>query len=302
MNFVTPETHWPVVLLGATAVGKSEAALALAREHGAAILSLDAMQVYRGADLGTGKPSAAERQEIPHGGLDLVELGARFDVADYLADAEAFLAGQEQAGRRVVIVGGTGLYFRALTRGLCLAPEAPLELRNELAQLGVPALQERLRRCDPAMLGRLDAHNPRRLARAIAVMEMTGRSLADWQAETPPPLLKHYTAFWLQRAAPDLDRRIEERIDAMLAAGWGEEVARLIEAHGSEKVYAFAAIGYRDIAAALAQGRDLTTVKRSIVQETQAYAKRQLTWFSREPTLKLVMIASPRYHPSFYSH
>jgi len=114
------------VLLGATGVGKSAVALELARRLGAAILSLDALQVYRGADIGVGKPSAAERAEIPHGGLDLAEFGETFDVARYVEEARAFLTEQAATGRPVLIVGGTGLYFRALTQGLCDAPPTPL--------------------------------------------------------------------------------------------------------------------------------------------------------------------------------
>src|SRR5271156_2018909 len=113
----------PIFLLGATAIGKSAAALELARKTGGAILAMDAMQVYRGADIGTGKPTVAERAEIPHGGLDLAEFGAGFDVAHYVKHAVEFLREQNAAGRRVIVAGGTGLYFRALTRGLCEAPQ-----------------------------------------------------------------------------------------------------------------------------------------------------------------------------------
>jgi tRNA dimethylallyltransferase len=171
-----------IFLLGATGVGKSDVALEAARAHPefsgrAAILALDAMQVYRGADIGTGKPSAAERKEIPHGGLDLAEIGEEFDTARYVAHALEFLREQDVAGRRVIAVGGTGLYFRALTRGLCEAPRGSAELRAELARLSTKELRERLAQVDPEIIPRLDTENPRRLARAIEVMETSGRSL-----------------------------------------------------------------------------------------------------------------------------
>src|SRR5260221_1732942 len=122
-------TEAPIFRVGATGTGKSDLALAWARAQankgGAAILAMDAMQVHREADIGTSKPGAAERAEIPHGGLDLVEFGAKFDVAQYLKHTENFLREQREAGRRVIVVGGTGLYFRALTRGLCEAPQGP---------------------------------------------------------------------------------------------------------------------------------------------------------------------------------
>jgi tRNA dimethylallyltransferase len=350
----------PLFLVGATGTGKSAAAMELARTHawlkeGAAILAMDAMQVYRGADIGTGKPTAAERAEVPHGGLDLVDFGANFDVARYLEHAAAFLREQGEAGRRVLIVGGTGLYFRALTRGLCEAPQGSDELRAELGTLSVEELCARLKAVDPAMLERVDGANPRRLARSIEVMEETGRSLLEWQAETPEPLVPEFTAFWIQREKAELSQRIEARVEAMFSQGWVEEVRRLAERYGIEVVGRFPGIGYREIAeagprkteeatelrrqfsvrsrepspcgiacgdsilpvpngqnskatgqACLAQddealksGFRRTTagdaaatesLKRDILVATRQYAKRQLTWFAREPNLQPVML------------
>lgn len=328
----------PIFLVGATGVGKSEVALTLARAHaafkGAAILAMDAMQVYRGADIGTSKPSAEERMEIPHGGLDLVDFGASFDVAHYLRHAESFLREQREAGRRVIVVGGTGLYFRALTRGLCEAPQGPEALREELGKLSTEELRERLRRIDPAMLERLDTSNPRRLVRAIEVKEATGRSLREWQEETPEPLVREYEAFWLCREKEDLQARIERRVEAMFAAGWVEEVRGLMKRHGAEAVQNFPGIGYREIAEMLkenegkeeaascglrppgqqvvrATGEEtgarsatatdkrpgdhrppLHSVRGDILVATRQYAKRQLTWFGREPSLRKVMLPS----------
>ena len=284
---------------------------------------MDAMQVYRGADIGTSKPLAAERAEVPHGGLDLVDFGASFDVAQYLRHAETFLREQREAGRRVIIVGGTGLYFRALTRGLCEAPQGSEELRRELSTLSVEELRTRLRAVDPAMLERLDAANPRRLARAIEVMEATGRSLREWQEETPEPLVREFTAVWIQREKAELSQRIEGRVEAMFSQGWVEEVRGLVKRYGVEAVRGFAGIGYRKIGEMLrepdqisklarfpnfeegkgkaamelrGQGRSQMefgneeAVKRDIVVATRQYAKRQLTWFGREPNLQAVML------------
>ncbi len=303
----------PIFLVGATGTGKSAAAMELARAcpTSAAILAMDAMQVYRGADIGTSKPTAAERAEVPHGGLDLAKFGAsahvRFDVAHYLKHAAAFLREQREAGRRVIVVGGTGLYFRALTRGLCEAPQGSEELRAELAGLSAAELRERLKGVDPAMLERLDASNPRRLARAIEVKEATGRSLREWQAETPEPLVREFTAFWIQRGKAELGARIAARVEAMFAAGWVEEVRGLVERYGAETVRGFAGIGYREIGEMLggsggaascalrAPGQQvvratLEEVKSDILVATRQYAKRQLTWFAREPNLRKVML------------
>jgi tRNA dimethylallyltransferase len=279
----------PLFLVGATGTGKSAAAMELARRLGnAAILAMDAMQVYRGADIGTGKPTPAERAEIPHGGLDVVEFVAPFDVAQYLAHAGKFLREQREAGRRVIVVGGTGLYFRALTRGLCEAPQGSGELRAELAGLSVEELRARLRRVDAPMLERIDASNPRRLARAIEVMESTGKSLLEWQDETPEPLVRDFSAIWIQREKEELNARIEARVEAMFAAEWADEVRALVERHGSDAVRKFPGIGYREIAEAIAG--TAPGLQRNISVATRQYAKRQLTWFAREPNLHAVML------------
>jgi tRNA dimethylallyltransferase len=327
--------------------------LARAYPGRAAILCMDAMQVYRGADIGTSKPTVAERAEVPHGGLDLVEFGQSFDVAHYLRHAEAFLREQRAAGRRVIIVGGTGLYFRALTRGLCEAPQGSEELRRELSALSVAELRERLRKVDPGILERLDAANPRRLVRAIEVMEATGRSLRDWQEETPEPLVREFTAIWIQREKGELEARIAARVEAMFAQGWVEEVRGLVAKYGAEAVKGFAGIGYWEIGEGLersegaascglqppgqqvvratrgeedseaielprqlrsqmefgnegtgAEGQKapplgtaaattdaaIQGLKRDILVATRQYAKRQLTWFTREPNLQAVML------------
>jgi tRNA dimethylallyltransferase len=280
-----------IFLLGATGVGKSDIALELARRRGAAILALDAMQVYGEADIGVGKPTAAERAEIHHGGIDLVPFGAAFDVARYVEQAIVFLREQVAPARPVLIVGGTGLYFRALSQGLCEAPPAPDYLREELAALSIEQLRERLQKVDPTMIPRLDIDNPRRLIRAIAVMETTGRSLRAWQDETPVAPVKHFKAMWLQRTKEDLQGRLESRVHAMLKAGWIDEVRGLIERHGAEAVRRFPGIGYRELTGHLTADTPLDFTRHAIVTATRQYAKRQLTWFNREPTLTPVMLS-----------
>jgi tRNA dimethylallyltransferase len=315
----------PVFLVGATGVGKSAAALELARHFAprgpVAILAMDAVQVYRGPQIGTSKPTAAERAEFPHGGLDLVNLGASFDVSRYLVHAADFLREQRAAGRRVIAVGGTGLYFRALTQGLCEAPQGPAELRAELRRLTLGELRLRLKQVDAPMLERVDAGNPRRLMRAIEVMETTGRSLRDWQEATPEPLVKDFTAVWIQRDKAELQARIAARIEAMFAAGWIGEVRGLVARHGLDAVRQFPGIGYRKIAELLGgeratevpgQGRsqmelgnggdrfadaDLAALQRDILVATRQYAKRQLTWFAREPNLQLVTLTRDQAFP-----
>jgi len=300
MSITTTDT--PIFLVGATATGKSAVGMELARRLGGAILSMDAMQVYRGADIGTGKPSVEERAEVPHGGIDLVEFAPaegskeRFDVAQYLRQAADFLAEQRAAGRRVMIVGGTGLYFRALTRGLCEAPQGTEALRAELNALSTEALRERLGRVDPGMVERIDAANPRRLVRAIEVMEATGKSLREWQEETPEAVVREFTAYWIEREKGELEQRIEKRVETMFAQGWVEEVRGLVGRYGVEAVRGFAGIGYREIGEVLGESNEgmapdvLKRVKGDIFVATRQYAKRQLTWFAREPKLRRVML------------
>ena len=284
-------TSLPIIIVGATGTGKSELAHAWARPEGAAILALDAIQVYRGADLGTSKPTPRERAEVPYGGLDQVNPGEPYDVARYLAHAADFIAAQAAQGRALIVVGGTGLYFRALTRGLCLAPATPPALRNELQKLSVAELTARLRLVDRPMSELLLTQNPRRLARAIGVMESTGRSLLAWQAETPPPLLPHFRAVWLQRSRAELVARLKQRLVAMLHGGWPEEVTRLAACYGAETIRAFPAIGYRRLLEVAERGEPVAAAQGDILVATRQYAKRQLTWFTREPKLLPVILS-----------
>jgi tRNA dimethylallyltransferase len=214
-------------------------------------------------------------------------------VADYLRAAGEFLREQQGAGRRVMAVGGTGLYFRALTRGLCEAPAGSAALRAELEGLSAEELRARLRRVDAPMLERIEAANPRRVQRAIEVMETTGKSLAVWQAETPAPLVSDFAACWLQRPKAEMELRMAARVEAMLAGGWAEEVRGLVAKFGLKTMRNFAAIGYGEIAEALAAGRGAESVRDEIVTRTRQYAKRQLTWFAREPNLQPLMASGP---------
>ncbi len=294
----------PLFLAGATASGKSSLAMAWARAakeqgHSPVILSMDSMQIYRGADIGTGKATPEEQAEFPHGGLDLVKVGESYDVAQYLTYAADFLA--QHLGKLVFIVGGTGLYFRALTQGLCEAPATPPELREELYALCDDERLARLRAEDPAICDRIDLQNPRRVQRALEVILATGTSLLEWQRQPhTPPVVPQFRAYCLQRERAELRDRISTRVAAMFAAGWMEETASLIQAHGAEALLNFSAIGYRNIAASLAEvdgdPSALTEPERAallekVTQLTHQYARRQLTWFRREPTLEDWLVA-----------
>lgn len=289
---MTESSREIIFVVGATAVGKSDIGLHLARRLNAAVLVMDSMQVYRGADIGTSKPSAAERREIAHGGIDLVEIGEEFHVRKYLDHARLFLDRCEQIGQPVVVVGGTGLYYRALTQGLCGAPPAAKELREKLVSLTLEELQTWLRHIDPQIVPHIDVRNPRRVTRAIEVMETTGTSLRDWQEANEPPLVSRHRTFFIQREKEDLHLRIAARVDHMLTAGWLTEVRELLQKHGSEVLAKFPAIGYPNLARWIERGEDdLEPVRNDIILATRQYAKRQLTWFRRESNLVTVLMA-----------
>ncbi|SDU14740.1 tRNA dimethylallyltransferase [Verrucomicrobium sp. GAS474] len=285
-----------VFLLGPTGVGKSEVALRLAAEDKGAILSLDSMQVYRGLDIGTGKPTAAEQARIPHGGLDLFSWRDQADVARYVEAAAAFI--EKSRGRPLYVVGGTGLYFRALTQGLSEAPPAPLALRAELAALRLAELTARLRSLDPGQEkeASFDWQNPRRVQRALEVLVATGVPLREWQKKKPTsPLLPPGTfrAFLLRRERDELRERIALRVEKMVAEGWIDEVRRLLDEGGPGSLADCAAIGYSLLAGWLERGGSpvaLPAVRQEIVDATRQYAKRQLTWFRRESNVETLMI------------
>lgn len=279
-------------LVGPTAVGKTALALELAEALGAEIVSLDSMQVYRGMDLGTAKPSAEERARVPHHCLDLVGPEERYDVSRYRVDAEAAEARLAAAGKRALFVGGTGLYLKVLTQGLFEGPPADLALRAELEARarseGSARLHEELRARDPASAARLHPNDEKRVVRALEVLLQTGRTLSDWQrewgfhGEAPPARPARIVGLALEFEA--LEGRIRARIEAMLAAGWVAE-ARAIAAGPGFGPSAIQALGYREV---LALGRgELTRAEcvARVTQLTRRFAKKQHTWYRSFPSI-----------------
>lgn len=248
------------------------------------------MQVYRGLDRGTAKPSREERIRFSYGGIDLVDWREPFSVARYRAHAHAFLEACRKDGRAAIVVGGTGLYYRSLVRGLCQAPPGDEALRQELEALSVPELVRRLASVDARAFARVDRRNPRRLIRAIEVKEATGVSLLDWQERTTRPLLQRFRTLWVVRASESLRRRIAERVRSMLASGWVEEAAERLREAGLEALSRCPAIGYAQIAHFLVRGGDRTALEETIARDTYRYARKQLTWFRKESTVSQQLI------------
>ena len=285
-------------LVGPTAVGKSAVALALARRLGAEIVSADSMQVYRGMDIGTAKPTLAERQTVPHHLLDVCDVSAGFDVKQYVESARRSLAEIHHRGRGALVVGGTGLYVRALRHGLFEGPGRDADLRARLEQMTAAALFEELQRVDSVTAARIDRQNPRRLVRALEVWYTTGKPIATWQTQWAAatdhgsrttdhgsPITASGPAFCLTRGRSDLHARIERRIDAQLAAGWVEEVRGLLARGLERNPTALQAAGYRELAAHVRGHGSLAEATTRIKARTRQLARRQLTWFRREPEL-----------------
>ena len=282
----TPSLPPLVIIAGATASGKTALALQLCTSlSGAEIVSADSRQVYRGMDIATAKPSATELQVAPHHCLDLVAPDVPFTAADYQRAALAALAGIAERGGIALLVGGTGLYLRAIARGYPLDegssdPLLRAELEARIAQEGVEALGAELQQRDAAAAGSVDLRNPRRVIRALERAILTGSALPPPPQGYPAPLV------WLGlRHQPPAHRRaINARVDEHFAAGLLEEAARLRSRY-PEDLPAFSAMGYREAFDVLAGRCDVATARARDAQRTWAYARRQRTWFRSEPDI-----------------
>ena len=271
-----------IAIVGATATGKSALALDLARALGdVEIVTVDSMQVYRGFDIGTAKPTSAERDEVPHHLLDLVEPEQEFSVADFQRHALTALADIDRRGKRAVLVGGTGLYLRAVIDGLDLPGRFP-DVRVALdAEPDTATLHARLAALDPVAASRTTASNRRRIVRALEVTIGSGRPFSSFG-----PGLESYPAVDVTQVAIDvplaeLDRRIEVRVHDMLDAGLLDEARRLQGRQLSRT--AASALGYQELLEHLDGARTLENAVGEIVRRTRRLARRQLRWFRRDP-------------------
>ena len=271
-------------IVGPTASGKSALALDLAERVGGEIVSADSRQVYRDLDIGTAKPTAAERARVPHHCLDLVAPSEAFDAARFRDAARAAIADIVRRGRVALVVGGTGLYVRVLLGGLCPAPPRVPALRRALAPEEAAALHRRLRVLDPAAAARIAPRDRVRIVRALEVALTTGVPLSRWQAEhgfAEPA----YDALviGLARPTPELNARIAARARAMAEAGFLDEVRALRRRGLGAGAPGLSAVGYRELLACVEGRTDLATALAGTVRATRRFAKRQRTWFRRQP-------------------
>ena len=272
-----------VLIAGPTASGKSALALATARANGGVIVNTDAMQVYAGLDIITAAPSAAEQAEVPHQLYGIVDSAERFSTGAWQRAAAALIA--EANERPLIFVGGTGLYFEALQQGFAEVPQVPpeivAEVMGELDGLDAEARGRLIAERDPQMAGRLRAPDPQRVARALAVLAATGRSLADWQDAPRHGLLDD---FQVERIVLNPDRevlrqRIAHRFEQMFESGGVDEVQALLARKLDAGLPAMKAIGVREIAAWLAGELARADAIQLAAIATAQYAKRQRTWF-----------------------
>jgi tRNA dimethylallyltransferase len=277
-----------VLIAGPTASGKSALALALAERRGGTVINTDSMQVYRDLRIITARPTPEEEARVPHRLYGHIEARVNFSAGAWVADAASTLAEARGQNRLPIFIGGSGLYFKVLTRGLSAVPPIPAEIRDDvrtrLDRDGVEALHAELARRDPVSAERLKPRDRSRIARALEVVEATGRSLTDWHREGLPPLLPP-GAFRALFLAPDRDAlyaRIDARFDAMLEAGALEEVARLAARGFDPQLPAMKAHGVPGLIRHL-EG-ELTLEEAAAIgrADTRHYAKRQFTWFRHQ--------------------
>jgi tRNA dimethylallyltransferase len=283
-----PESSNAVLIAGPTASGKSALAFELAQKTGGVIINADSMQVYRDLTVITARPAREEEALVPHRLYGHVDAAVNFSAGAWVVDAAKLLSEVRAQNRLPIFVGGSGLYFKALTRGLSAVPPIPAEVREavraRLERDGVEALHAELARRDGAAADRLKPRDRTRIARALEVIEATGRSLSDWHREGLPPLLPQgsFSALFLEPGRDELYARIDARFDAMLKAGALEEVERLAARALDPLLPAMKAHG---VPALIAHLRGEITLEEAAAigrADTRHYAKRQFTWFRHQ--------------------
>ncbi len=275
------------VLSGPTATGKTDLSLRFAQEHGCEIVCMDSMQIFRRMDIGTAKPTPQERALVPHHMVDVCEPEASFTVAQWTEMAEACFKDILARGKTPLVVGGTGFYLRVLRHPMAMGmvqgdPALRSALEAEAAgEGGRERLHSRLRQCDPETADRLHPNDVRRVVRALEVCQLTGVPFSRQpQEQKEPPFDYRVAALTMDRAA--LYRRINERVEKMMAYGLMDEVRRLLEEGVSPQAQSMKGIGYKELVPVALEGADLGEAVALIQQNTRHYAKRQWTWLRQE--------------------
>ena len=283
-----------IVIVGPTASGKTGLSVALAKKLHGEVISADSMQIYRGMDIGTAKVTPEEMEGIPHHMIDVAEPDEDFSAARYVEMADPILRDILDRGKTAVIAGGTGLYVDSLIQGRIFAPYpatgARQALEREADRLGMEAMLDRLRQVDPDSAGRLHLSDRKRILRALEVYAETGKTMTQHNLETQmiPP---KYDPVWLGLDFLDrgaLYRRIDRRVDQMLAQGLLEEIRTLLAQGVPPKATAMQAIGYKEFLPVLAGTETLAAAAEQVKRGSRRYAKRQLTWFRRNQAIRWI--------------
>lgn len=270
-------------LTGATASGKTNVGIELAKLLNAEIVSLDSMSVYREMNIGTAKPTAEQRSEVPHHLLDVVAPNDEYSLSQYVSDAHRVIGEIRARGSKVLFVGGTPLYLKALLRGVYPGPPADWDFRDqieaEVETVGIAALHARLEQVDPLAAAKLHPNDKRRIIRALEVYKQTGRPLSHEQIhfdDIPHEQCKAFVLSWPRRI---LHRRIEARVERMFQSGLVDEVTGLLDRYGELGRTAAQAVGYREVIEFLRDGQPLTSTIEQVQARTRQFARRQETWF-----------------------
>lgn len=277
------------MIAGPTAVGKTNAAISLAQHLNAEIVSFDSRQFYKELNMGVAKPTPKQLTTVPHHFINTLSVADRYNAAQFGDEARSLLDRLFKTGRYVVACGGSGLYLKGMLEGFDNMPEIPAAVRGEIMEgfetNGVEWLHERLRQMDPEQLAGIDTSNPRRLARALEVRIATGRSLRSFQAGNRLSLPFRVMKVGLEIDRSELYRRIDRRVDAMMEEGLLDEVRSLLR---WRETVPLQTVGYQELFRHLDGQYDLDEAVRLIKRNTRRYAKRQLTWFRRDPEIRWV--------------
>jgi len=282
-----------LVIVGPTGVGKTRVALEIAEKSGAQILSADSRQIYRYMDIGTAKPSPEERRRVRHYFIDIVNPDQRYSAGDYGQQARQQLRDLFRLGKLPIVVGGSGLYIRALLDGL--SPELPSnpEIKNQLIEelkaSGNIELHRRLREVDPQAAERIHPHDSQRILRALEVFQITGRKISELQKILPQRKLEFTpVVIGLNMERKKLYRKIEQRVERMIAEGLVEEVEELVKMGYSKDLNSLKTVGYKEVFPLLEGKQTLEKTVEEIKKNSRRYAKRQLTWFCSDPRVRWI--------------
>ncbi len=271
-----------IAILGPTASGKSAVAMQLAQRIGGEILSVDSMQVYRGMNIGTAKPTAQEQQQIKHHLIDVVEPTQDFTVARFVERADPVIADARSRNTPLIAVGGTPLYFKALFEGLFDGPGADPSIRSRLSEQPLAQLHAQLSQVDPVAAARIHANDRKRLVRALEVFELTGQPISYFQTDWQSSAVRHNAAwFGLLWEKDALNRRINARVKQMIEVGWVDETRRLMDQFGAVSKTATEAAGYSDLIKHIRGELPLEDAIEQVKIATRQLARRQMKWFRR---------------------